>query len=495
MSPSRKVVLIMTDTQRHDMLNCYRNTGLKTPSLDRLATQGCRFEKAYTTQPLCQPARAALFFGRYPHEVGSWANSMGPDCTAYSLGQRLQKESVHTAYVGKWHLDGGDYFGTGVCPPGWDPAYWFDMKNYLDTMTKTDRLRSRRAETNEDGLPSEFTFAHQVSERAIDFLQNHGQEDFFLAVSFDEPHDPYLCPEPYASMYQDYEFPRPANVEDPLNDKPQHQQVWAGEALHADRQGIRIRQPDFFGCNSYVDAKIGQVLDAVWDWAPDALILYTSDHGDFLESHRLSGKGPAAYEEITHVPLLISGPGIPHGHVDAAPVSHVDLAPTIFDWMGLDIPVIFSGNSLVPQWSGASKQVNEQIFMEYGRYEVDHDGFGGFQPFRAAFDGRFKLVINLLSSDELYDLQEDPGEMDNRISDIRFYEVRDRLHDAILRQMNETRDPFRGYAWERRPWRGDAAKPTWAYTGMTRQRQETLEERQLDYATGLPMEKAVRPKD
>ena len=493
---NHQIVFIMTDTQRHDMLNCYRQTGLKTPYLDALASEGCRFDQAYTTSPVCQPARAALFFGQYAHEVGCWSNSSAPSQSARSIGQRLQKHGVRTAYIGKWHLDGSDYFGLGHCPEGWDPDYWFDMRNYLEQMSDEDRLRSRREETNQDNIAPEFTYAHQCSDRAVHFLRQTGEEPFFLTVSYDEPHGPFLCPEPYASMYKDFEFPVSENVFDSLADKPEHQKVWAAGNLKSENPDVKIKAPDFFGCNSFVDYEIGRVVQAVKEHAPDALIIFTSDHGDFLDSHALSGKGPAGYEEITHIPLLISGPGIKPGSADGAPVSHIDLPPTIFDLMGLPIPAVFPGKSLLPQITGESAQVNPYVFIEYGRYEVDHDGFGGFQPLRSAFDGRYKLVINLLSSDELYDLTEDRAEMKNLITEPAMQTIRDQLHDAILENMNTTRDPFRGYAWARRPWRQDARPASWDDCGMTRQREEdeVFEKRQLDYATGLAMEKAVRPK-
>lgn len=114
---------------------------------------------------------------------------------------------------------------------------------------------------------------------------------------------------------------------------------------------------------------------------------------------------------------------------------------------------------------------------------------------RAICDGRHKLVINLLSSDELYDLDRDSQELVNLIESPEHRSIRDQLHDRLLDWMNRTRDPFRGYYWERRAWRTDARAATWDYTGMTRQREnEQYEPRQLDYATGLPMVNAVRPK-
>ncbi|HBG75358.1 MAG TPA: sulfatase, partial [Clostridiales bacterium] len=193
---------------------------------------------------------------------------------------------------------------------------------------------------------------------------------------------------------------------------------------------------------------------------------------------------------------IIKGKGVPRGQVDPHPVSHINLTPTILEMMDATIPPVLEGKSLLRGIEDPAVRVNDYVFMEFGRYEVDHDGFGGFQPLRTVFDGRYKLTINLLSGDELYDLQEDPGEMKNLISSARHRKIRNQLHDVLLQHMNETRDPFRGYYWERRPWREDASPATWDYTLMTRQREEDpyFEDRQLDYGTGLPMKNATRKK-
>ena len=494
----RKVILIMTDTQRWDMCGCYRDTGLKTPQIDSLAEGGIRFEKAYTTQPVCQPARAAIFTGMYPNSCASWSNSMGISDNVLSLGQRLSDNGVHTAYIGKWHLDGSDYFGSSVCPAGWDKEYWYDMRNFLEELTEEERLRSRDTEYMlEHGYPDEMTYGYKCTSRALDFLQNHGEEDFFLALSFDEPHHPFMCPKPYSDMYKDYTFPKSQNVYDNLENKPDYQKAWAGDTLYEDKESLEITHRPFFGCNSYVDDKIGQVIRAAAEYAPDAMIIYTADHGDFLHSHSLSGKGPAAYDEISRIPFIIAGKGIPSGVVGKNPVSHINIAPTIMEVMGYDIPKTMQGNSLTNELEHPSScATNKHIFIEFGRYEVDHDSFGGFQPMRTVFDGRYKLSINLLSTDELYDMESDPGEMDNLIERPSHTSIRNALHDVLLEHMNNTRDPFRGYYWERRPWRKDARQATWDYTGMTRQREESTryEKRQLDYATGLEMETAVRKK-
>lgn len=247
-----------------------------------------------------------------------------------------------------------------------------------------------------------------------------------------------------------------------------------------------------------MDAQVGRVLDAIDRYAPGAMVIYTSDHGDMLGSHRLHAKGPAMYDEIARVPLLIRLPGttVP-GTVHPYPVSHIDLAPTVLRHTGLEVPALMAGRSLVPALADPAHRVNTEVFVEFGRYEVDHDGFGGFQPMRGVFDGRRKLVVNLLSGDELYDLEEDPGELRNLIDDPVQADVRDRLHDRLLEWMNDTRDPFRGTYWERRPWRADARPATWAHDGMTRQRpaDPLYQPEQLDYATGLEPTDAVRLKE
>lgn len=491
------MVVLMTDTQRTDMVGCYGSPGLKTPNLDRLAADGVRFDRAYTCQPVCGPARAALFTGVWPHGNGSWGNSMALGDNVKTVGQRLRDHGFHCAYIGKWHLDGGDYFGVGRCPDGWDPNYWYDMRRYLEELSPEDRLRSRLSATNEDAsLTEDFLFGHRVSNRAIDFLDEYHGDDFLLVVSYDEPHGPCLCPRPYSQMYKGFELPKAPNVWDTLEDKPEHHRVWAGESVGRDRAEIRLSRPHFFGCNSYVDYEIGRVLDAVDRLAPDALVVYTSDHGDMLESHCLNGKGPAVYEEITRVPFIVRWPGVaPAGSACPHPVSHIDLVPTLLDAAGLPASRAIDGRSMVRTFAAPDAAAGGMVFIEFHRYEIDHDGFGGFQPLRAAFDGRYKMAVNLLSSDELYDLQEDPYEMKNLIGSPDHAAVRRRMHDAILDWMNRTRDPFRGYYWERRPWRTDAAPATWAYTGMTRQREnEEYEPRQLDYDTGLPMKDAVRRK-
>ncbi|WP_372350919.1 sulfatase-like hydrolase/transferase [Streptomyces sp. KL116D] len=489
----------MTDATRWDLLGCYRDTGVATPHLDRLAASGTRFERAYTTQPVCAPARSALFTGTWPHTNGTWSNNLAPGLDVPTLGQRLRDRSVEAAYIGKWHLDGTDYFGNGRCPDGWNPEYWYDMRTYLEELSPDERRASRNPATVETpGVDAEFTYAHRCTERALDFLTDHADADFLLVVSYDEPHDPGITPPEYAARYQDFVFPDDENVRDDLTSKPEHQRVWAGPRLTEERGAYERRGARYFAAQEFVDAQIGRVLDAIDALAPGALVLYTSDHGDMLGSHRLYAKGPAMYDEIARVPLLARLPGTtPPGSVAPHPVSHIDIAPTVLRHLGLAVPELMPGTALQDALADPAVRVNDAVFVEFGRYEVDHDGFGGFQPMRGVFDGTYKLVVNLLSGDELYDLAADPGELRNLIDEPAHALRRDALHERLLDWMNTTRDPFRGAYWERRPWRTDACEATWDHDGMTRQRPDDpgYQPRLLDYVTGLEMVQSVRAKE
>jgi arylsulfatase A-like enzyme len=492
----KQVVLIMTDTTRRDMLGCYGYPEMKTPNLDRLAREGLRFDRAYTCQPVCGPARSAIFTGLFPHSNGEVANCVPLGANVKTIGERLTDSGLHCGYIGKWHMDGGDYFGTGVCPEGWDKEYWYDMRRYLEELTEADRVRSRSSQTAySPDMTAGFTYAHRCSDRALSFLDRYCGEDFFLTVSYDEPHGPSLCPAPYNTMYDGFRLRDCPNFYDDLAGKPLMQRLWAGDALK--KTADEINRPSralslFLGCNSFADSEIGRVLDKLRACAPDAMIIFTSDHGDMLGSHRLQTKNGAAYREIANIPLIIKGGAA--GAATDAPASHIDLAPTILDYFGLPVPKLLEGRSMLRQIRDPAEDVNDTVYVEFTRYEVDHDGFGGLQMMRAAVTRRYKLAINLLDTDEFYDIEKDPYEMNNLIGDESRKAERNALHDRLLDHMNRTRDPYRGYQWECRPWRSDKT-PRWANDGFTRQREnEEYEPRQLDYDTGLPMAQAVRKK-
>lgn len=251
------------------------------------------------------------------------------------------------------------------------------------------------------------------------------------------------------------------------------------------------------GSNSFIDSQIGRVLEAAEKNAEDALVLYTSDHGDSQGSHGIHAKGPAMYEEITNIPLIVRWKNkIEAGITTQMPVSHIDIVPTILDFYGLPQPKSLEGKSLLNSLTDKSvtdKKEGRPVFVEFNRYEVDHDGWGGFQPVRCVVKGKWKLTINLMTQDELYNLEEDYNEMHNLIDDPDCEAIRNQLHDLLLDWQNETRDPLRGYYWEKRPWRKDRQRVSWNCGGYSRSRhREEGEVSEYGYSTGLPIEEYNR---
>jgi uncharacterized sulfatase len=482
-------VLIMTDTQGANIVGAYGHPELRTPNIDRLAESGVTFTRAYTTCPLCTPARAGLFTGIYPHTAGAWTNNLPLGDNIKTMGQRFADAGYHTAYVGKWHLDGHDYFGTGICPPGWDERYWYDGKRYLEELDP-DQVRLWRQGLNtvqdlrEHDIRPEFTWAHRVSDRAVAFLETHAESPFLLVVSYDEPHHPYTCPPEYAEPFLNYGYPVGPAAYDTLEDKPAHQREWAASTQVQLRDG-RYHHPLYFGCNSFVDHEIGRVIDATHVRGDqDTYIIFTSDHGDMMGAHGLVGKGPAMYEEITWMPLIVERPArAGAGTLCETVVSHIDLLPTMLELAGMQGPSILEGENIAPLLQGAENPGRSAI-IEFQRYEIEHDSWGGFQPVRCIVDARHKLVINLLHTDELYDLAQDPAEVVNLIDDPAHVSIRDALHDRLLDWMYQKRDPFRGPVWERRPWR-DTRRFQWRGAFRPRPADGYAPEVR-DYDTGLP---------
>lgn len=455
-------VLIMTDTQGVNACGAYGNGELlHTPCIERLAKRGVTFRNAYTTAPVCTPARSSLFTGVYASKSGGWSNSMPLYNGVKTIGQRLSDAGYDTAYIGKWHLDGHDYFGNGVCPQGWDPDYWYDGLNYLEDIG-ADGTRLWREELNSvealasNNVSREFTWAGQITERAEKFLANRTEKPFLLVVSYDEPHAPFTCPAEFAEPFEDYWHDLGPGAEDTLTDKPGHQKEWS--TTNINRLEVRngcVRHPLYFGCNSFVDSEIGRVVDATEALGGhDTTLIYTSDHGDMLGAHQLTGKGPVMYEEISRIPLIVHNTGAQsmQNVSSDVPVSHIDIVPTLLDMAGLSCPAVLDGQSLRRVLNGETVSSQRSVVIEFDRFEISNDSLGGFFPIRAIRRGNWKFVINLLETDELYNLEADPAEMQNLIYDPDSMGIRNSLHGELLAWMHEHRDPFRSPAWERRTW-------------------------------------------
>jgi uncharacterized sulfatase len=485
----KQAIIIMCDTQRRDMLGCYYGDNVRTPNLDKLGSEGMLFERAYCCDPVCGPSRSAIFTGMYPHTNGIWSNGFALGADIPSVGQRLEKEGIGCAYIGKWHIDGA-MFGHGKAPEGWQPEWWFDARNYMGEYDDEQKVILRNSASS-GKIPEEMCFANHCVKKAEEFLEKNKENDFLLVVSFKEPHHPWPAPEPFASMFDNDDITLDENTYIELDETaPDLNRLWGEAYKHTIPNGFINQKKRFLACNAYVDYEIGKLLDAIDNDCPEALTIYTADHGFSLGNRMgLYDKGPAAYEEITGVPLIIKKNGMTKpGTRFEKPVSQIDLTPTILDFMGVELSPMLEGESIMPILKDPEADYKAEIFIEYGRFTMAHDGFGGFAPYRACVTEDYKLCINLLDKDELYNLKEDPDEVVNLINSPEHAEIRDKMHDSILEWMNDTRDCFRGWHWEARPWRTDA-RPQSYHFGRKRYKfgDPGFTPEPLDYSTGLPI--------
>lgn len=493
------IVLIMTDTQPTEVVGCYSGQDVQTHEIDRLAAQGVRFDRAYCSSPLCTPARAGMFTGMIPSRAGAYTNSQPLGDNIINMGQRLQAAGYRSAFIGKWHLDGHDYFGSGQCPKGWEGSYWYDGKNYLVDLSTEEAALWRRGligakNLRKHEITSEFTWAHRISDRADRFLAEQTVDrPFLLVTSFDEPHHPWTCPPEFVERFMDVKIPIGPSAFDNLENKPQHQKDWAAGWIGVQEPTGELYQPLMLGCNAYVDTQMGRVARAAQAWSRTndrpTWIIVTSDHGDHLGAHRLRSKGPTGYDQNTRIPLIIVPPGDfadgnGTGTVQPSVVSHLDLLPTFLELAGERLPETLDGTSLLNLIGNEELDSERIAFTEYTRYELGHDGFGGLEPLRMLVKWPWKLVINLHRTDELYNLAEDPHEMNNRIEDPSVADTRDSIHQELINWMDDHVDPQRGGPWECRAWR-DARKPAWTQDAPMRPvRDDGMSPPYFDYDSG-----------
>jgi arylsulfatase A-like enzyme len=453
------VLFVFTDQQRLDSLGCYGNDWVETPNLDRLAAEGTRYDRAYTPAAICSPARAAVVTGMYPHRNGITRNvghdeSFADDFPCYP--GLLREAGYNAGHAGKWHvgqppsafgLDGEHY-------PGWYyPHEHEDYLSYLDERDLPrltgDRLRDAFPEGGAsfqsgavDDRPVEASFTRFITERALERIGEYAAEydddgtPFYQGVHYFGPHNPYYIPEEYLHYYdpEDVEIPESA-IKETLEGKPWAHRVQAKKANLRDVpiEDWRRMIAAYHGWVTFIDHEVGRLLDVLDErgLAGDTAVVFTSDHGAFLTRHKMHDKGPAMYEDIYNVPFLTRGLGEDGGRVEERFVSLLDLAPTFVDLAGGDVPDEYDGRSLL----SIDGEWRDRITAEFHGHQFAYEQ-------RMIRDDRHKLVLNEYDTAELYDLERDPNELDNRVGDPEYGEVAARLYDELMARLEAAGDSF-----------------------------------------------------
>ena len=395
------ILFLFTDDQRRDTIGAWGNSRIETPAIDRLADEGFSFRNAYNFganfAAVCAPSRAMLMTGR------SWIRSPSPiemDGLT-TLPEQLTEAGYRTFLTGKWH---------GNQSPAMLRSFDSGTAVMVGAMSDHDAVRIQDLENGRlvrgrDGL--QFS-SELFADAAIGFLdaQAASDEPFFAFVSFTAPHDPRDPPLAYRQKYYRAELPLPVNFlpQHPfdigtLTVRGEHLDAWPRRP-----EAIRDQLAEYYGLITHLDDQVARILDALEanGQADNTIVVYASDNGLDLGGHGLLAKG-SLYEDATGVPLIIKGPGIPHGSTDAFAYLY-DLFPTLLRVGGAEAPSGIDGSDLSVLWSEDAAQASwrESLFLAY-RNRI-----------RAVRDERFKLIVYpRINHRQLFDLAEDPHEVDN----------------------------------------------------------------------------------
>jgi len=389
-----------------------------TPNLDRLAARGTRFTDAYTTCPICVPARAAFAVGKYNHQIGYWDNADPYEGAIPSWHHRLRGKGHRVVSVGKLHFrstrdDNG--FSEEIVPMN----VW-EEKGDLYGLLRGDDMPPRHDGKKLAGLAgpgeSEYTwYDREIASRAQVWLREeapkHRDRPWVLFVSFVAPHFPLTAPPHWYYRYLD-RVPMPklyAKAERPAHPAVRDQGENTGYDRHfKDERDVKRARAGYLGLVSSLDENIGHVLDTLADCGLGGTtrVLYTSDHGDNLGARGLWGK-QVLYEEAAKVPMILAGPGVPAGVVRGTPASHVDVYPTVMQCVGADAPEMYDGQPGVSLFALAAGETPVRTVLS--EYHASSSRSGEFM----IRHGKWKYVYYVHYPDrpQLFDLERDPEEL------------------------------------------------------------------------------------
>ena len=467
------IVFFFTDDQRHDTIRALGNEFIHTPNIDKLVKRGTSFTHGHipsgTSGAVCMPSRAMVLSGRSLYHIDGAGQTIPEEHVM--LGSALKDAGYQAFGIGKWHngketfnrgFTGGKDIFFGGMHDHWNvPVYDYDPDGkyegnapYIRKFFSTNETKHRRYDHMYQGVHSS-TF---IATAAIDFISSHNKnsdnsDPYFMYISFLAPHDPRTMPKRFLEMYDINEIQLPPNF---LKMHP----FDTGELyIRDERLAEHPRDPDeikkhileYYAMISHLDHEIGRVIDALEANGDldNTIIVLAGDNGLAVGQHGLMGK-QSCYEHSNRVPLLFAGPAIPKNKITDAYAYLMDIYPTLCDLVGISIPDSVEGKSLVPAMNDDTEKIRDHLFYGYERY------------IRSVKDVRYKLIEYVVkkkhTKTQLFDLKEDPGEMNNLLETGE--EDLSEFHEEKLRELRKALCTFRDEwddvdtYWGKRFWKG-----------------------------------------
>lgn len=420
------VIVVFTDQQRWDTTGVAGNPLDLTPNFDRMARSGTHAVQAFTPQPVCAPARAALQTGQYQTTTGCFRNSVTLPQESRTLAHHFGDAGYATGYIGKWHLADGN-----PVPPeargGYD--YWLGA-NTLEFTSDAYRTVMYDGEGKATRLPGYRSDA--CFDAAIRYVTNHYDEPFYLFLSVIEPHhqnevDSYPAPVGYEERYQGRWMPPDLAT------------------LSAQGGSAHRHMGGYLGQIRRVDEGLGRLFDALrsLDILDDTIVAFTSDHGCHFKTRNAEYKR-SCHDGSIRVPLAMSGPGFDGGGALDRPISVIDLPPSLLDAAGLDVPEDMQGRSVLPLLRDRNAEFPDDVFVQVSESEVGRvirTARWKYYVVAPGADGWDTAASDNYVETALYDLAHDPYELDNLIGFPSHRSIADELRDRLINRMREVGEP------------------------------------------------------
>ncbi|MEG1135110.1 MAG: sulfatase-like hydrolase/transferase [Cellulosilyticaceae bacterium] len=441
MNNKKNILLIICDQLSAQALKCYGNTYVDAPNIDRLAREGVVFDNAYTSCPLCQPARASFWTSRYPHQTHVLSNvkDMGFDKLSGeipTLGEVFTQNGWRCVHFGKEH----DYGALR----GFEVVKSVEIKKEPEYPSWTYAYESH--------------FDEDTTQKVVNFIDSKPELPYLAVADLHNPHN--ICMWIGENQGEHQDIPIPPHVELPplldnfefedIANRPEFIQFMCcahrrqRHTVGWTRENYKHYLAAYYYYIHLVDKKIGAILDSLerQNQLEDTLIMLFADHGEGMGAHGLVTKYGTFYEETNRVPMIVRGPGVlPRAaNVDGL-VSVLDVMPTLLDYAGIHVPeaVEVEGISLIKELSGKSQTVStEYVVSEW------YDEFEGYRiPGRMVRGKDYKyMCYNDVQGEELYDMKADRGETRNLIHDAQYSEVLEKYRGMLKEHVEKTNDNF-----------------------------------------------------
>jgi len=448
---SRKpnIVFVFADQMRRHVLGCYGNEQVSTPNFDRLAADGVRFTDAISVYPVCSPFRAMLMTGRYPMANGTVCNDTAVKNGLPTIAKVCKAHGYATGYIGKWHLEWSrEPFVPKERRQGFD--YWAARNcshQYFDAFYCAD---------TPEHIPLRGYEPVGQTELAVKYIRQHRDEPFCLFMSWGPPHAPYIAPDSYMKQFPAEKLKLRANVEErqavaellasdsSLLDQRQQQQRRQWRHRLDNDKPMREMINGYYAATKALDDCMGRLMQAVDEvgLGEDTIVVFTSDHGDMLGSHRMASK-QMPYEESIGIPFLLRYPRkVPAGGVTDALLSPVDIMPTLLSLADLGVPAGIDGRDFSAAAAGGRSDQRDAVLLMKMLPGGNPWLANGVTPWRGVRTKRYTYA-RLLDRGPwlLFDHQKDPWQLENLINDPAHADLRAKLEVRMQELLIEAGDP------------------------------------------------------